>query len=59
MSEPAESMARVLFIFIENYEIENVVIYFQKVREGCGGAPLWSETLIVGSWYSIKPDLAL
>jgi hypothetical protein len=52
-------MARVLFIFIENYEIENVVIYFQKVGEGWGGVPLWSETLIVGSWYSIKPDLAL
>jgi hypothetical protein len=29
-------MARVLFIFVENNEIENAVIYFQQVGDGWG-----------------------
>jgi hypothetical protein len=35
-------MARVFFIFIENYEIENVVIYFQQV-----GDVLWHPPIAI------------
>jgi hypothetical protein len=59
MSDAAECMARIFCLFIlfylENCEIENVVNYFQQVK----GGSLRSETLIVGAWYSMEPDLVL